>query len=285
MTFPIVSYFKGTAFNRSIVKMFEGKKIEDLWLPYFCISTDLTDSEEVAHRNGALWRYVRASMTLVNFMPPICDVIAEHEEDESSKRVHYLADGGYCNNLPVDHMRRMIGNDGTIIAVDVQTDWTIEGDDYGDNLNGWWFLYRMLNPFVQTPNIPTNGDIQTQLAYIASVRQGGVGKPQNFKAGWLGEGIMNEVDLFLHPPVEEFGTMEFSKNKEIQLIGFEYAQKHVANWVSQMKVYEREKLKFILGPENVKELSESSTFTRRSLSRTRSNRSSASFSRLQSFNF
>lgn len=93
LTFPITTYFKGLAFNRSIVKIFEGKKIEDLWLPFFCMSTDLTDSATIAHRNGALWKYVRASMTLVNFMPPICDVISDTDDTEN-QRVHYLADGG-----------------------------------------------------------------------------------------------------------------------------------------------------------------------------------------------
>lgn len=169
LTFPITSYFTGLAFNRSIVKLFQGKKIEDLWLPFFCMSTDLTDSKAIPHRNGALWRYVRASMTLVNFMPPICDVIMD-DDNPNSKRVHYLADGGYMNNLPVDIMREMIGPKGTIIAADVQSDWTFAGDDYGDYLNGWWYLYKWLNPWGKTPKIPTSSDIQTQLAYISSVQ-------------------------------------------------------------------------------------------------------------------
>lgn len=77
---------------------------------------------------------------------------------------------GYVNNLPVDIMREMIGPKGTVIAVDVQSDWTFAGDDYGDYLNGWWYLFMWLNPWVETPKIPTSSDIQTQLAYISSVQ-------------------------------------------------------------------------------------------------------------------
>ena len=39
---------------------------------------------------GSLWRYVRASMSLAGYMPPLCDPIDGH----------MLLDGGYCNNLP-----------------------------------------------------------------------------------------------------------------------------------------------------------------------------------------
>lgn len=39
---------------------------------------------------GSLWRYVRASMTLSGYLPPLCD----------PKDGHLLMDGGYINNLP-----------------------------------------------------------------------------------------------------------------------------------------------------------------------------------------
>ena len=39
---------------------------------------------------GSLWRYVRASMTLAGYLPPLCDPVDGH----------LLLDGGYVNNLP-----------------------------------------------------------------------------------------------------------------------------------------------------------------------------------------
>lgn len=44
----------------------------------------------VSCRAGSLWRYVRASMTLSGYLPPLCD----------PKDGHLLMDGGYINNLP-----------------------------------------------------------------------------------------------------------------------------------------------------------------------------------------
>lgn len=39
---------------------------------------------------GSLWRYIRSSMSLAGYMPPLCD----------AKDGHLLLDGGYVNNLP-----------------------------------------------------------------------------------------------------------------------------------------------------------------------------------------
>lgn len=39
---------------------------------------------------GSLWRYVRSSMSLSGYMPPLCDPVDGH----------LLLDGGYTNNLP-----------------------------------------------------------------------------------------------------------------------------------------------------------------------------------------
>ena len=64
--------------------------IQDLWIPYFCVTTDITESKMRVHNSGSLWRYVRASMSLSGYMPPLCDPVDGH----------LLLDGGYVNNLP-----------------------------------------------------------------------------------------------------------------------------------------------------------------------------------------
>jgi len=305
LTLPVTSYFHGVGFNRGIVRTFGATRIEDLWLPYFCMTTDLTDSVEIAHRNGSLWRYVRASMTLVNFLPPLCDVIEVSDEDESEdapsqqreislssslsissdsmdedlqadeketkviaanslqqngeeeaelkkrkpkkkKVVHYLADGGYTNNLPADIMRRYLGPKATILAVDVQGSWQFAGFDYGDSLSGWKYLFMWLNPFTPTPNIPTSGDIQTQLAYISSVKQGSTGshaiKGGSAYAREYGDlapspnpNLREVIDLYLIPPVDDVSTLEFHRSSEIQARAYEYAKAEITNWIDEMR--------------------------------------------------
>jgi lysophospholipid hydrolase len=44
-----------------------------MWIPFFCNSTNITHSRMEIHRSGYAWRYVRASMTLAGFLPPLSD--------------------------------------------------------------------------------------------------------------------------------------------------------------------------------------------------------------------
>ncbi|XP_034648710.1 patatin-like phospholipase domain-containing protein 6 [Trachemys scripta elegans] len=52
LTYPITSMFSGSAFNTSINKVFQDKQIEDLCLPYFNVTTDITASAMRVHKDG-----------------------------------------------------------------------------------------------------------------------------------------------------------------------------------------------------------------------------------------
>ena len=74
----------------AITQVHDPPALQDLWLPYFCITTDITESKMKIHRMGSLWHYIRASMSLSGYLPPLCDPVDGH----------LLLDGGYTNNLP-----------------------------------------------------------------------------------------------------------------------------------------------------------------------------------------
>ena len=74
LTLPLVSYFDGKRFNEVIQETI-GKetRIEDLMLNFFCVSTDLSHYSQKVHRRGLCWKYVRASMSLHGYLPPISE--------------------------------------------------------------------------------------------------------------------------------------------------------------------------------------------------------------------
>lgn len=55
LTYPVTSMFKGSAFNKSIEEVFGNRQIEDLWIPYFCVTTDISSSKMRIHTNGLLF--------------------------------------------------------------------------------------------------------------------------------------------------------------------------------------------------------------------------------------
>ncbi|XP_068608693.1 patatin-like phospholipase domain-containing protein 7 [Brachionichthys hirsutus] len=199
LTYPITSMFSGAAFNSSIYSIFKGKQIEDLWIPYFNITTDITASAMRVHTDGSLWRYVRASMSLSGYLPPLCD----------PKDGHLLMDGGYINNLPADVARSMGAK--VVIAIDVGSQDETNLTNYGDSLSGWWLLWKRLNPLAEKVKVLNMAEIQTRLAYVCCVRQL--------------ESVKNsDYCEYIRPPIDRYRTLEFGKFDEIAAVGYQHGK-------------------------------------------------------------
>lgn len=55
-TFPIMSYFSGCRFGSNIAAILgPHTRLEDLWLPYFCVTTNLSLADMCVHVSGTLW--------------------------------------------------------------------------------------------------------------------------------------------------------------------------------------------------------------------------------------
>lgn len=61
-TLPLTSLMASKKVTQVIHEVFGDISIEDLWRPFFCISSNLTRAETVIHRHGSLWNSVRASI-------------------------------------------------------------------------------------------------------------------------------------------------------------------------------------------------------------------------------
>ncbi|XP_048970866.1 patatin-like phospholipase domain-containing protein 7 isoform X3 [Canis lupus dingo] len=199
LTYPITSMFSGAGFNSSICNVFKDRQIEDLWIPYFTITTDITASAMRVHTDGSLWRYVRASMSLSGYMPPLCD----------PKDGHLLMDGGYINNLPADVARSMGAK--VVIAIDVGSQDETDLTNYGDALSGWWLLWKRWNPLATKVKVLNMAEIQTRLAYVCCVRQLEMVKN-------------SEYCEYLRPPIDSYRTLDFGKFNEICEVGYQHGR-------------------------------------------------------------
>ncbi|KAF7216934.1 patatin-like phospholipase domain-containing protein 7a isoform X1 [Nothobranchius furzeri] len=198
-TYPWASMFTGAAFNSSISNVFKSKQIEDLWITYFNITTDITASAMRVHTDGSLWRYVRASMSLSGYLPPLCD----------PKDGHLLMDGGYINNLPADVARSMGAK--VVIAIDVGSRDETNLTNYGDSLSGWWVLWKRFNPLAEKVKVLNMAEIQSRLAYVCCVRHL--------------ESVKNsDYCEYIRPPIDRYRTLEFDKFDEIAEVGYQHGK-------------------------------------------------------------
>ncbi|OAA81203.1 Patatin-like serine hydrolase [Akanthomyces lecanii RCEF 1005] len=197
LTYPSASYTTGHEFNRGIFKAFGKTQIEDFWLEFYCNTTNITKSRNEFHTSGYAWRYIRASMSLAGLLPPLCD--------EGSM----LLDGGYVDNLTVSHMRGL--GVSSIFAIDVGAVDDATPQTYGDSLSGMWAFFNRWNPFSSHPNPPTLAEIQARLAYVSSIDA-------------LESAKQIEGCIYMRPPIEPYGTLEFAKFDELYLLGYKYGQ-------------------------------------------------------------
>jgi NTE family protein len=124
---PLVALTRGVKVKARLAEHFGDTQISDLWLPFFCASSNLTSGTYQAHRSGLLREALRASLSLPGVMPPVTvgdDV---------------LVDGALMNNFPADVVRTL--HSGPIVGVDVGRARSIEAADVAAPASLWrWLL-------------------------------------------------------------------------------------------------------------------------------------------------
>ncbi len=111
-TLPLVAISRGRRTSQLLMQHFGAVDIEDLALPLFCVSADLTDGVTRIHRQGPLWRGLRAASAVPGVLPPVFH------------NGHVLVDGGIINDLPVDVMYDH--GVGTILACDIRAEGVLD---------------------------------------------------------------------------------------------------------------------------------------------------------------
>ncbi|MGQ0429124.1 MAG: patatin-like phospholipase family protein [Gammaproteobacteria bacterium] len=138
-TLPLVSLVAGRKVSRLLRRELGDIDIEDLPLPYFCVSSNLTTGRVAVHQQGPLWRWLRASVAIPGVLPPVF-----HGGE-------VFVDGGTMNNLPVDVMRAK--GRGPVIGVDVGTDRAFTTDVEATEEPSVWNLFRRRRGGRRRPNI------------------------------------------------------------------------------------------------------------------------------------
>ncbi len=113
---PVVALTRGRLVDERLERHFGDIKIEEMQLPFLCVSTDLTSGAAYVHRRGLLREALRASIALPGVLPPVVTGEA------------VLVDGAVVNNFPIDYMANW--HRGVTIGVDVSRRATFSADPY-----------------------------------------------------------------------------------------------------------------------------------------------------------
>ena len=204
VTVPLASLASGRRMTDRLRAAAGETDIEDLWLDYFCVSTNLSRNCAHVQRRGRAWRAVRASMSIPGIFPPVA------EDGE------VLVDGGLVDNLPVGEMRR--GHDGiTVVAVDVGVHRGLAAGDLPDStvVHGWRLVLDRLHPRRRSPSVAGILTVLTRLTELG---------------GGSTSALEDGGDVLVRPDVERFPMLDFSRFDALVEVGHAEALAVLGPW-------------------------------------------------------
>ncbi len=195
--------------DRGLKGFFGDIEIEDLWLNFFCVSSNLSTGQKKVHRTGKLWKAVRASASIGGvFMPAIEDG-------------QLLVDGGTCDNDSSLTLRELHSGPIVLSAIIPHSKLNIPFT-YEEFPSNWQLFWKQVNPFSKAIEFPGVVDLIAMAATFNSIRN----SDRSYAA----------ADLVLVPPLEQYPVLDFKKFGEIAEVGYNYAVDRVKSWWRDRRV-------------------------------------------------
>lgn len=188
-TLPVIALVRGRKVTRLLRDHFGDARLEDLWRPYFCVSSNLTTGHAKEHREGPVWRALRASVAIPGVLPPVVE------------GGEVLVDGGVINNFPVDVMSAM--GRGRIIGVEVSIDRALTAAAEDLETASLWSLFR--HGRRSAPGIVS---LLMRAGTVSSAVQTANSRGQ--------------VDLFLQPPLEAIDIRDWQAFEQAIEAGYRH---------------------------------------------------------------
>ena len=205
-TIPVVALIKGEKITRGLREVFGETEIEDLWHPFACVSTNLTQSSVEIHRRGSVASSIRASLAIPGIIPPV-----PFGDD-------LLVDGGVLNNLPIDVAQQEF-TPGTIIAVDVAPrSGPHAHEDFGMSVSGW---KAVADKIKHANHFPGTAAILLRSMVTASIRE---------RDRLVDEDV---ADLYLLLPIRDVAMMDFHESRKVEAAGYELARPMIGEWLGE----------------------------------------------------
>jgi predicted acylesterase/phospholipase RssA/CRP-like cAMP-binding protein len=191
---PQIALLKERKFKQFAQIAFDEICIEDFWLKYYCVSTNLSTAQEMVHDSGFMRNASYATGALPVVIPPYID------------GTDVLVDGGLLNNVPIDHMlQRTLG---PIIGVNASPLRKLEYhvNSLEDSPNS--MIQKLRSQFQSESNLSLF-DILSEAMVVSSHR-----KVLETK---------DRIDLFLELPLSQFKMTQFDAMEEMMSLSHEYS--------------------------------------------------------------
>ncbi|MEL6374043.1 MAG: patatin-like phospholipase family protein [Pseudomonadota bacterium] len=201
ITWPRYSLLDHTFLDAQLQVQFGQQRIEDMWLPFFAVSTNLSRFALEVHRNGVLWQAIRASSAIPALLPPF------YTDDGEM-----LADGALIDNTPLSTMHRLKSGPNIISGFQVAEDerFNVAYDALPSRAT---LLGQLINPMRRAPQAPVAPGIGDVLARALMANRKPIAS------------VLKETDLFLSPAQpQDVSILDWSQHTRLKAIGYEWTR-------------------------------------------------------------
>lgn len=217
-TFPMVSILTGKKHTNVIKEAVDGIRIEDLWIPYFAVATDLTQASKKVFDEGHLWKAIRASTSLPGIFPPLYD------------HGSLYVDGALLDNVPGSVLK------GKKVGHSVAVNLGGGGDKGEDEIYAGFFekegqgiapswltgILGKINPFAKKVDVPGIFSVIMRSTMINSVAMTHETKRQS--------------DIYVDIPLDGFSLFNWDRFDEMVEVGYQYVKERCDGWKEELEL-------------------------------------------------
>jgi NTE family protein len=190
-TWPRYSLLDHRHYDTQLSRYFGGTNIEDLWIPYFAVSTNLSSYELHRHQRGDLFEAIRASGSIPVLLPPVY-----------TKDGEMLVDGCLLDNVPIRTMHEIKSGPNVVVSFHIPELQRFDVD-YAKLPSRAELIRMTLNPLARA-RLPDAPGLTTVL--MRSLMANRHDFNQQLKPG----------DTLLVPPIpDDMGILDWSRHTEL----------------------------------------------------------------------
>lgn len=202
-TWPRFSLLDHTHFDRLLYEHYGGIDIEDLWIPFFAVSTNLSRHAIHRHTRGDLWAAIRSSGSIPGLLPPYYTPDGE-----------MLVDGALLDNVPIKIMHEIKRGPNIVVSFEAPRLQRFPVV-YGALPSRTQLLWRLLTPFRPRAEPEAPGLRYVLMRALMANRHGF-------------EQHLRETDLLLVPPLpDSMSVMDWGRHRELYRSAYEWAMTEV----------------------------------------------------------
>jgi NTE family protein len=201
-TLPRYGLIDHKVFDRALQAEYGDVAIEDLWKPFFAVSSNLSDHKPRVHRRGLVWHAVRASGSVPGVLPPFF-----------TNQGEMLVDGALMDNVPLAPMKVLKTGPNVIVSLKFDGP-TTYGVDYDSIPGPGELVAALLNPFSRRrlPQVPSILQV-IMLSMLANRRP---------------DLPLSDTDILIRPELpEDLRFTSWDRHNEV----FLHAYRGVASWI------------------------------------------------------